>query len=140
MMLFYFRWLFTTRHTRPERTVLLTQLSLITVLQLIWAALAPSGNHVTLFLSAIIFIGFIAGDAIGRKIPTPKKSHLWLGIGATIVVFGVGLFTELGGARSWPGPLGLGTHPAAVTIQFTLLGLWMGLIAPIVFKKLKIPG
>ena len=140
VMLFYFRWLFTTRRTVPERQGYLVQLTLVTFLQLMWTALAPGGRPGSIFLPTIIFIGFLVGAGLERKMPASKTSLLWLGIGATIIVFGQGLFTEFGGAASWRGPLGLGTQPVAVTIQFALLGIWMGWIAPIVFKKLEIPG
>jgi hypothetical protein len=138
VMLVYFRWLFTTRNPGSERAGLLAQIGLIILLQLIWMALAPAGRYGYVFLPAIILIGFLIGAHLLSERATYKRSTLWLGIGATVVVFGMGLLTELRGAPSWLGPLGLGTHPIVVSIQFTLIGFWMGGIAPIVFKKLKI--
>jgi membrane-associated phospholipid phosphatase len=137
-MLVYFRWLFTSRETGSERPQLMAQLSFVISLQLIWMALVPEGRYGNIFLPSIIFIGFLAGTHLERDQATTRRSMLWGGIGATALVFGMGLLTELGGAPSWRGPLGLGTHPIVVVIQFTLLGFWMGWMAPIVFKRLKI--
>jgi hypothetical protein len=137
-MIAYCLWLFDHRRRNLDRPKTPIVLGLIIVVQLVWAVLALNGARVFTFLPATIYIGFLAGVVLGRKLSVFQKPRLWWAVLATIVVFGVGIFTELGGGIPWIGPLGLGTHPVSVHIQFALLGAWMGLIAPIVFKKLEI--
>jgi membrane-associated phospholipid phosphatase len=136
-MIAYFRWMFRYRRPSLVRSHIPVQLAALIAFQLIWAAIAPSSGRNFTFLPAIIYMGFLTGVTLGQSPSVFQKSHLRWGIPVTIIVFGIGLFTELGVSTTWIGPLGLGTHPVSVYLQFALLGMWMGFIAPIVFKKLE---
>ena len=56
----------------------------------------------------------------------------------SILVLAFALLPIWTAGSTWFGPLGLGTHPMVVHIQFMILGLWLALGAPKTVEALKI--
>jgi membrane-associated phospholipid phosphatase len=128
LMIVYFRWL--TLRDDSAHTLSRRQVVLCLVVQIPWLVLAPSDRYYYAFVPLALFVGFWTGNEICRRYPTPATMNRSWSISVTVAVIAIGAVSLFAGQNHWWGPLGLGTRPVAVYIQFVLLGLWSSAIVP----------
>jgi glycerophosphoryl diester phosphodiesterase len=133
LMVLYFRWLADRGNTNPPATV--RQVVLLLTFQIPWVFLTPGDRFYYAFFPLALFAGFWIGNANPRVFPTRAATNRRWSILITVAVIAVGALSLLAGQNRWWGPLGLGTHPAAVYFQFALLGLWSSAVVPSLKNK-----
>jgi membrane-associated phospholipid phosphatase len=128
LMIAYFRWL--TLRDDSAQTPPRRQVALCLAVQVAWLILAPSGRFFYAFFPLALFLGFWIGNDSCRRFPILGTMNRRWSILITAAVIAIGAVSLFAGQHHWWGPLALGTRPAAVYIQFVLLGLWSSAIVP----------
>lgn len=123
-MVVFFRTLVQDAGPDERRRLLSVQVGLLVLIQTFWWVSISDGRYV--LLPTLMFLGFWGGLLTRSRLGHPWHRR-WRFLATVIVVVFGAVPTFAGGAR-WLGPIGLGTHPTSVHVQFALLGIWGGLM------------